>query len=597
MITEETGMKKVSNILWWGVPLLFFIGFAVFYSAFFSYQFGLREQLSLFLFTPEHFSSFLSLKGGLSKFVAAFLIQFFSIRWVGALMVTAIAALSWGAFRSVLNLYVKDCRQTSYLALLLPALLWLAFTSSSFPLDKALSVLAALAVTRGYAALRRPVVRRTAGIVLALGLWWCIGEAAFLTALLIVMLEWRDPEYRCGIYWTVMFLLYLAAPFVYRQCGIVLPVSAVFGIESNMQDYAGCYWGICFCIVFLAGWLFWSRKNKFAALSVLCVAISGILGYYACFVAADYRFETMSKMDWMARHRQWEGIVREMDKNPPANSYILSYYFLALAQTDQLGDRLLEKGVPFISSLVPGVNPPSYMPYTILSEIYWACGVLRGAQFCDYEAMGILNTSISGRHLKRAVESHLIFGEPEVAGRYLRILEKTALYRKWAREQLEQMKTDPSFDGVDWVREGRRFIASKPYLLNVRAPLIDVEAQALQQPDNRIANEYLMCCLLLQKDMERFKSVFDVYRTHCLNGRRMPVVFQEANLLYEHIARLPESERLSYDYDAQVLAVFDEYRNARSANERSLALGNARFSQNFLKSYFYYHDFTSTVTQ
>ncbi len=590
-------MKKVINILYWAIPMLFFVCFAIFYFIFFPYQFSLREQLSLFLFTPEYLSSFGILKGGLVKLIAAFFIQFFSIRWVGAIVITLIAVSSWLALRSVLNLYVKDCKQTSYLALLLPALLWPAFTLSSFPLDKALGVLFALIVTKGYAVLSKEMARKVVGIVLSLVLWWFIGEAAFLTAVFIILFEWRQSKRSSILYSVFLLVLFAIVPLVYRQCGIVLPIAAVFGFESNMEEYAKYYWSIFFCILFLGVWLFWRQKNKFVWLSVLSVIVSMILGYHACFSLADYRFETMSKMDWMARNQKWNEMIQEMDKAPEVNPYVLGYYFLALAQTDQLGNYLLEKGVPLISSLVPGATSPSYMPYTVLSEIYWACGVLRGTQFCNYEAMGILNTSISGRHLKRAIESHLIFEEYEVAERYLRILEKTSLYRKWAEQQLSLLKNESALDTVAWIREGRRFIASKPYLLNVRAPLIDIEAQALQQPDNKLANEYLMCCLLLQKDVEKFKHLFDSYRVYCLQGERIPKIFQEANLLYEYIARIPESEKFSYDYDEQVLAVFNEFKNAHSGNERSLSLGNIRFSKNFLRSYFYYYDFTSTVTQ
>ena len=70
---------------------------------------------------------------------------------------------------------------------------------------------------------------------------------------------------------------------------------------------------------------------------------------------------------------------------------------------------------------------------SIMSNVYLELGMLNMSQRAAFDLMeSIPNGNKSGRAMKRLAETALYTGQPELALKYIRLLEQTLFYRKWA---------------------------------------------------------------------------------------------------------------------------------------------------------------------
>ena len=170
----------------WLVTLIFGVVVFLFWSIRYPYVLAYQEQLQLFLFDGNYIAERMAEPGGLARYVAEFLVQFYNAAAIGALIIALlfmlVQRLTWRLMR------VKS----HYLLSFLPALmLWYAMGDENVMLTYVVALVMALSVVLAW-------TRRCAGIALwkklivALVaipvLYWLIGPMVLLVAL--VMMPW-----------------------------------------------------------------------------------------------------------------------------------------------------------------------------------------------------------------------------------------------------------------------------------------------------------------------------------------------------------------------------------------------------------------------
>ena len=187
---------------------------------------------------------------------------------------------------------------------------------------------------------------------------------------------------------------------------------------------------LCVVLQLLSMWLFHRLLRK--RWRVVSAMLSLILPVLLCVMVYKPVGGSMEELeyDFLLRQGKWEEIV---DKNQQNETMILSCQNavrIALWKTGRLAPQYLEVCLMnHKESLTDRVS--AFM----MSDIYMMMGQVGMAQRAAFEAMeSIDDYDKSARSLMRLTETSMITGRPEVALKYISLLERTLFYRSWAKK-------------------------------------------------------------------------------------------------------------------------------------------------------------------
>ena len=146
------------------------------------------------------------------------------------------------------------------------------------------------------------------------------------------------------------------------------------------------------------------------------------------------------------RHQQWDDIITICNENSPVNNLLHQNCLnMALAEKELLGEKLLDQPVRDINSIYV-TNIQTAEVAGLLSDVYFSFGHIAQSQRYAFETNEKMN-NLSPRMLQRLVETNLIYGQKEVADKYLSVLSKTLYYKDWSpSEKLIAEKKKCLFD-------------------------------------------------------------------------------------------------------------------------------------------------------
>ena len=240
-------------------------------------------------------------------------------------------------------------------------------------------------------------------------------------------------------------------------------------------------------------WMVWCEAV------VCCAAVIGCpdLGYDA------KKYELM-EYDHLVRIRDWKGIIAKAEKQTPDLPMSVGATNLALAMTNQLGERAFDFYQRTSEGLLPRFER-NFATTQLSGEIYFYLGLINTAQRFAFEAMeAIPDYNKSARVIKRLAETNLINGEYDVARKYLQMLDKTIFYRPWAQQTLAmlgdetQINAHPIYGTLRQYRLEDDFLFSEDELDKICGQLF------MHNHHNQMATQYLVMAPLLDGDAQRF---------------------------------------------------------------------------------------------
>ena len=351
-----------------------------------------RELVQLFLWNGDYFMERVVVPGGLARYVGEWLVQYFYYIRNGAIIYAHLfAAVQWLAARILRKAWLFP------LSFLPALLLWWMATDMRFPMTFHIALLMVLAVMALLPASRRQSLIATA--VLVPVMYWAAGPVAML--LVIYHLRWigeRSARWS-AVGWTAGLAL------LFAFCLVGSARLAPYSLRSLAEgiDYS------------------WHTNR---------------IGTYE-----DMEFCTL------LRRGQWEKIIDKAVKKTPESAASQNVACLALWQTKRIGENELIAAMNHGRSVMADAVTAS-----MVSDLYMHIGMLNMSQRAAFELMeSVTNNNKSGRAVKRLAEVALFTGQYEVAAKYLRLLEQTVFYRKWAESMRpylkhpELMHSDPHY--------------------------------------------------------------------------------------------------------------------------------------------------------
>ena len=481
------------------IPGLLTLAFGVvvflFWSIRYPYVLAYQEQLQLFLFDGDYFCERISEPGGLARYVAEFLVQFYNAAAIGALIIALlfmlVQQLTWRLMRA----------KSHYLLSFLPALmLWYAMGDENVMLTYVVALVMALSValawTRwcaGIALWKKLIVALVAIPVL----YWLIGPMVLLVAL--VMMPWLVAMPAVVYALTLMLLSAQWLPFPMTR--VMLGVS-YYRVPATLPYMLMAIPVVTLLLTWFAKCLPQPRKwVRYAEALVFAILI---------LVPQTYGFDKkkydLIEYDYLVRVGDWNAIIKKAEKQMPDLPMSVSATNLALAKTNQLGDRAFDFFQRGTEGLLPRFER-NFATAQLTGEIYFNLGLVNTAQRFAFEAMeAIPNYNKSARVVKRLAETNLINGQYEVARKYLKILEKTVFYRPWAQRMMAMLGDENAINRHPLYGMLRQYRLHDDFLFSERE-LDKICGQLfIHNQQNQMAAQYLLMMPLLDGDVSRFMN-------------------------------------------------------------------------------------------
>ena len=474
------------------------------------YPFALtfQEQLQLFLFDDDYFLERIAEPGGLARYVAEFLVQFYNSVTMGAaiiaILMMVVQRLTWRLMR---------CEEHYCLSFLPAILLWYAMGDESVMLTYTVALVMAMScvwalmavfhenhgdrsLIHGFASdIKRPVPMILAMSLIIPLIYWLIGPMVILVALCVMPVS---------VIWALAVMLISAHLVPFPLSRVMIGISYYRFPETLpyiLMVIPTLIWVLSISIRRLPQQKSWVRYCEALALGALIGCPE--LGY------ETKKYELL-EYDYLVRIKDWQGIIDKAEKQTPDLPMSVSATNLALAMTNQLGERAFDFYQRTSEGLLPKFER-NYATAQLSGEIYFHLGMVNTAQRFAFEAMeAIPNYSKSARVVKRLAETNLINGEYDVARKYLQMLEKTIFYRPWAKRTMamlgdeKQIDAHPLYGTLRQYRLQEDFLFSEDEMDKICGQLF------MHNKKNQMAAQYLVMVPLLDRDIPRFISYVQV---------------------------------------------------------------------------------------
>lgn len=526
---------KISLIRLYNISLTVIFGMTVylFFAFFYSGHLYYQEQFQFFLFDFFYFEERITTPGGLSEYIAEFLTQFYYHAWLGSIIITglllALQQLIWGISKRFNN------APSFYFITFIPSIfIWSFLCDENSMLAFLVSLLISILLTWLLGLIHSSKSRIIVSLLILPILYWCVGGSFFIFASLLACGEWYKSYQTKDtspilFYIIILIVISLACPLI-AQIWIQYPLINLFtGI--GYYRFTAVFPYIIFITALLSiltpiCFIFLPKNTRVIFIETMQFFIIGISSFFLINWSVDRNKEDAMCYDYLVKKQRWAEIIKKAEKKTPTSPFTVVCLNLALAKTDNLGERMFE----FYQKGVEGLLPTFQRDFTSplpASEAYYHLGMINTAQRFTFEAMeAIPNYRKSTRCYKRLAETNLINGQYEVAEKYIKALTRSLYYRKWANNALTYLNNEEKInDHPEWGKL-RRYRYDKDFLYSPSELDIMLGLLIKRNQNNKMAFEYMLAHTLLNRNIDSFMKYYPLGKS--MDYHKIPRSYQEA---------------------------------------------------------------------
>ena len=546
------------------LSLLFGVAIVIFWAV--PYVGGLcfQEQYQMFLFDIGYFLERIVLPGGLADYISEFLVQFYYMPVLGgaiiALLLIGIQAVVWGLMKQ----YGTRHDFPGYLLSFLPSIaLWCAMGDQNVLLSFVVALFGALLMGWIHNRFHNRLVKVVFELVSTALVYWFLGPVVFLYAVLMIGDTLKNAKQKgnvfSGIGYSAVILILTIAWILLSTQTLQYSVSRLF-LGLNYYRYPGVTFLLIYIVMALAAFIpflgmvhphssalqKWQKSKWVMAVAYVIVLFASVCGIRTSFDELTYE---MIDYDFWIRTEQWNKIIEHAEKKPATSPLGVSSVNLALSQTGQLPDRLFEFYQNGAEGLFPAFSRDMTSPVST-SEVFYRLGMVNDAERYMFEAQeAIPNFRKSARLTRRIAECEIINGNYEVAAKLLRRLQKTLFYSNWANQTMALLGNEKAINRHPIYGKLRKYREKKQdFLFSDREMDQMLGLLFLNDKSNKMAYEYLMCYVLLQRDFNKFMQYYPLGRF--VGYDHIPRSFQEI-LIEQWMKTHNDPRTIPYSVDAQ----------------------------------------------
>lgn len=310
------------------------------------------------------------------------------------------------------------------------------------------------------------------------------------------------------------------------------------------------------------------------------LAIIALAAVFLAFRSSSGQKNLYKELDWYMYQDRPDDILRVLSKNGE-NSYVYQNFLnWALVRKETLGDDMFRYPQTDPYSLILEWREIAYTS-VLMSNIYYEMGHIALAQRMAFEANVIFDNS-NPRMLQRLIQTNLIFGQYDVAEKYIARLEKTWFDRKWATSMRKFLRDREMILSDPELGPKARCVPKDNNLALSRNDLgWDLKEILRANPDHTATREYAVAHFLLAKNLQSFNDFLDEF----MNGKPLPKSYKEAILI------LSEKDPAligKWNIDPETIKRYSDFKDFYSKNSRRSDL-KQRLRSKFGDTYWLYY--------
>lgn len=487
--------KAMAKYGQWGLSVLVGIVMFLFWYVWYPHALSYQEQYQLFLLSGDYFLEKISLPGGFADWLGEFIVQFYYVEWLGALLLALLfVVLQRLTLRLMYSLTSYLLPLTSILSLLPVAVMWWLMGDINVLLSLPVAVVLALALA-------------------------CIRLAKSLS--------WMDVLILPVAYWMIGPVVWLYLIIRVIQTGWKHLWSAGWLVAVQLMVYA--------CLLPQ-----WPLQQAMTGLSYYRVPLQ-----YPQWSGYDKDMYELIRLDYLVRNERWDEIVKRAGKYQVKTPFWSNCVNLALSQKRLLADRMFD----FYQSGEDALIMPRTRDLTSMlpsAEAFWRLGMVNSAQRYMFDSQeSVLNARKSGRLTKRIAECMMVNGHYQTAAKQIGLLKKSIFYRSWAEEaealmaDETKMNAHPVYGRLRQLRYKEDFLYSYEEMDKMLGLLF------LNNKDNRMALDYFLAQMLLKGNMQGFQQYLGLAQQYG-GYRQMPLGYQDAMRCIQMQGRVQGSPYANY---------------------------------------------------
>ncbi len=449
---EKLKVVKYAEYLFSG---FFFTGIFIFFSFFYNSHLHFEEQFQLFLLTGDFFTAKMGYPGGFSGWTGEFLTQFYYLSLAGPLIIAGLLFVLQQIVKRIL--FKVNSSPVLFPVSFMPSMLaGMIICNEFYPLSAITGFLLAMLAGLIYVSIKTDRTRFMTGLILIPLTYWLAGGSFLSLLLLMLMYELllylrsgkktgsgmatvKSYNLR-GWYFIAYILMAAGIPFLVRKYLIIQPLMLTYmsefyyNILTTIPAAVLVLFLLPSVLMVLVHIIKLKEKHVRMALTVQIAAFT-VLCFFGFKSFANFEAEQIMTYDYFTRNERWNDVLKYAEKKPPRNYLSLAMLNLSLAKTGQLGDKMFNYDQHGINGLFLPFNR-EYVSAIMGNEILYHLGLTNASQEYAFESMETIpDMGKSARVIKRLAETNLINGQYKVSEKYLKLLEKTIFYRKWAKIQ------------------------------------------------------------------------------------------------------------------------------------------------------------------
>ena len=495
-------MKALAKYGNMALSVLVGIGMFLFWYLLYPHALSYQAQYQLFLWTWDYFVERISLPGGLADWLGEFIVQFYYVEWLGALLLALLFVVLQQLTLRLIEIHRDRSRDS---------------VQNNGPV---------------------PLIHSLVPVVL---LWWLMGDINVLLSLPIAIvlalalacirlskpLSWVDAILLPIAYWLIGPAIWLYAIIRVIQLGWKHLWSAGWLLAVQLMVYA---------------WLLpqWPLQQAMTGLNYYRIPL-----HYPQLSGYDKDMYELIRMDYLVRNERWDDIVKRAGEYQVRTPFWSNCVNLALSQKRLLADRMFD----FYQSGEDALVMPRTRDLTSMlpsAEAFWRLGMVNSAQRYMFDTQeSILNGRKSGRCTKRIAECMIVNGHYQTAQKQLDLLKKSLFYRKWAREAEAMMKdenqinTHPVYGHLRKLRYKENFLYSYEEIEKMFGLLL------MNNTEKKMALDYFLGQLLLKGDIKGFQQYLGLAQQYG-GYREMPLGYQDVMRCIQMQGNVPGSPFAEY---------------------------------------------------
>ena len=380
---------------------------------------------------------------------------------------------------------------------------------------------------------------------------------------------------------------------VLAGCFIFLQAANRFNFLYSGQKHLTSLWSIPYAgalsvallvtlVVVLADFLLRKlirgSKGRIALTSGLAVA--ALATVFFSYKSSLGEKDLYKELDWYMYQDRPDDIIRVLSKTNDNNYVYQNFLNWALARKGILGDEMFNYSQTDPYSLILEWREIAYTS-VMMSNIYYEMGHISLAQRMAFEANVIFDNS-NPRMLQRLVQTNLIFGQYDVAEKYIARLEKSCLYRKWATSQRKFLRNREMILNDPELGPKARCVPKDNNLALSKNDLgWDLEEILRANPDHSPTREYAGAHFLLAKNLQGFNDFLNEFMT----GHPLPKSHKEAVMILSE----KEPDLIGkWNIDPETIKRYSDFKEFYSKNSRRSDL-RQRLRSKFGDTYWLYY--------